>query len=203
MLYAVTGGPEVSYKFDPPPNARTIVHVPLFGTRDPSEAFTGPVMSEARRARVAATTDKEIETAFVPLLRRLLEGLDVEGPEIRDYGVVVYELWSWFVAHDWRLTWKSRPVYEAFLAYAVAGARPGEVPTVGDVDAALGWLHAFFAPLAAPVPRSDLVHATIAGFAALPGIVAKHRDGTPLLVTEHGVYVRERYISVSAADFSQ
>jgi glycosyltransferase involved in cell wall biosynthesis len=203
ILYAVTGGPEVSYKFDPPPNARSVVHVPLFGTRDPSEAFTGLVLSEARYARVASTTEQEIEATFVPLLRRLLGGFDVEGPEIRDYGVVVYELWSWFVAHDWRLTWKSRPVYEAFLAWAMAGARPGEVPTVGDVDAALGWLHAFFAPLAAPVPRTDLVHATIAGFAALPGIVAKHRDGTPLLVTEHGVYVRERYISVSAGDFSQ
>jgi glycosyltransferase involved in cell wall biosynthesis len=193
-LYAVTGSPEVSYKFDPPPNARRVVHVPLFGTRDPSEAFG------ARRERAS---EQEIDEVFVPLLRRLLEGLDVEGAEIRDYGVVVYELWRWFGTHEWRQTWKSRPVYEAFAAYAATRARPGEVPTVGDVDAALGWLHAFFAPLAAPVPRSDLVHATIAGFAALPGIVAKHRDGTPFLVTEHGVYVRERYISVSTSDFSQ
>ncbi len=199
-LYAVTGSPEVSYKFETPPNARTVVHVPLFGTRDPSEAFT---TSTERRARVEATSDDAIEVEFVPLLTLLLEGLDVEGPEIREYGVVVYDLWRWFTTHGWRETWKSRPVYGAFAAYGRARAQPGEVPTVGDIDAALGWLHAFLAPLAAPLPASDLVHATIAGFAALPGIVAKHRDGTPLLVTEHGVYVRERYISVSSSDFSQ
>jgi len=199
-LYAVTGGPEVAYKFEPPPNVRALVHVPLFGTRDPSEGMLLEVSAAARRA---ATSGEEIEAAFVPLLRRLLAGLDVEGPEIRDYGVAVYELWLWFVEHDWRRTWKSRPVYEAFAEYAASRARPGEAPSVGDVDAALGWLHAFLAPLAAPVPRSDLVHATIAGFAALPGVIAKHRDRTPLLVTEHGVYVRERYISVSSADLSQ
>ena len=203
ILYAVTGSPEVSYKFGPPPNARSVVHVPLFGTRDPSEAFTRTVSPADRRGRLADTSEQEIATRFVPSLRLLLEGLDVEGPEIREYGVVVYELWRWFTTHDWRRTWKSRPVYEAFAEYAASRARPGEIPTVGDVDAALGWLHAFFAPLSAPVPQSDLVHATIAGFAALPGIVAKHRDGTPLLVTEHGVYVRERYISVSSTDISQ
>ncbi len=138
----------------------------------------------------------------MPLFRRLLDGLAVEGPEVRDLGVVVYELWRWFTEHDWRRTWKTREVYDTFATYAVATAPPGEQPTVADVNTALHWLYAFLVPLTAPVPESDLVHATIAGFAALPGVIAKHRDGTPLLVTEHGVFVRERYIAVSAADFS-
>ena len=138
----------------------------------------------------------------MPLFRRLLDGLAVEGPEVRDLGVVVYELWRWFTEHDWRRTWKTREVYDTFAAHAVAAAPPGEEPTVADINTALHWLYAFLVPLTAPVPESDLVHATIAGFAALPGVIAKHRDGTPLLVTEHGVFVRERYIAVSAADFS-
>jgi hypothetical protein len=45
------------------------------------------------------------------------------------------------------------------------------------------------------------VHSTIASFAALPGVVAKIERGTPFLLTEHGVYARERYIAVSGADF--
>ena len=138
---------------------------------------------------------------FVPLLERLLDGLDVTGPEIRDYGVVVYDIWRWFEHHDWRRTWSSRNVYEAFTRRETARAA-GEQPSVGDVNQALHWLSSFLLPLAVPVPKTDLVHATIAGFAALPGIVAKHRDGTPFLVTEHGVYVRERYISVASAPFS-
>lgn len=201
-LYAITGTPEVSYKFEPPPNARRVVHVPLFGTVDPAEYLLRDVPFGELRRRRAATTDDEVETVFVPLLERLLEGLEVTGSEIRDYGVVVYDLWRWFEHHDWRRTWTSRGAYEAFTRWEARRA-PGREASVADVNQALHWLSSFLLPLAVPVPPTDLVHATIAGFAALPGIVAKHRDGTPFLVTEHGVYVRERYIAVSSAAFSQ
>lgn len=201
-LYAITGSPEVTLKFEPPPNARQVVHVPLFGMQDPVEYLLRDVPASELRDRRAATGDAEIEAAFLPLLQQLLDGLDVAGLEIRDYGVVVYGLWRWFEQHDWRSTWKSPLVYDAFLRHAVARSAPGEEPTVADVNTALHWLSSFLLPLAVPVPKTDLVHTTIAGFAALPGIVAKHRDATPFLVTEHGVFVRERYISISAGDFT-
>ena len=201
-LYAITGGPEVSYKFDPPPNARQVVHVPLFGTRDPAEYLLRDVPFGELRRRRAATTDEAVVNDFVPLLRRLLDGFEVEGPEIRDYGLVVLDLWRWFTEHDWRRTWKSKQVYDVVAEHAVAHAHEDERPAVADVNTALAWLYAFLIPLAAPVPHSDLVHATIAGSAGLPGVIAKHRDGTPFLVTEHGVFVRERYIAVSKADFT-
>ncbi len=138
--------------------------------------------------------------SFLPLFRLLLEGMAVEGTEVREYGVVVFRLWQFFQEFDWKRTWQSPLVYEAFAADLRATA--GEA-TVADLATALQWFSSFLLPLAAAVPESDLVHSTIAGFAGLPGIVAKHRDGTPFLVTEHGVFVRERYIAVSAADFSQ
>jgi glycosyltransferase involved in cell wall biosynthesis len=201
-LYAITGHPEVSLKFEPPPNARHVVHVPLFGTQDPVEYLLRDVPAGELRRRRAATGDEAVGATFLPLLEQLLNGLEVTGPEIRDYGVVVYELWRWFEEHDWRSTWKSRLVYDAFLRHAAAHAAPGEQPTVADVSTALHWLASFLLPLAVGVPKTDLVHTTIAGFAALPGIIAKHRDGTPFLVTEHGVFVRERYISISRAELS-
>ena len=201
-LYAITGSPEVSYKFEPPPNARQVVHVPLFGMQDPAEYLLRDIPFRELQRRRELTSDETVGEHFLPLFERLLAGLEVTGPEIRDYGVLVYELWRWFEQHDWRRTWKSRLVYDAFLRHAVAHSRGDEQPSVGDVNTALHWFSAFLLPLAVPVPRTDLVHSTIAGFAALPGIIAKHRDGTPFLVTEHGVFVRERYISISGADFS-
>ena len=201
-LYAITGNPEVTLKFEPPPNARRMVHVPLFGMQDPVEYLLRDVPANELRRRRDATDDAAVGETFLPLFRQLLDGLEVTGPEIRDYGIVVYQLWRWFEHHDWRCTWKSPLVYDAFLRHVSAPAVPGERPTVGDVNTALHWLSSFLLPLAVGVPRTDLVHTTIAGFAALPGIVAKHRDGTPLLVTEHGVFVRERYISISGAEFS-
>lgn len=46
---------------------------------------------------------------------------------------------------------------------------------------------------------ADLCHAVGAGLAALPGLLAKRRFGTPLLITEYGVRLREHYLA-SAAD---
>ncbi|MBB0229655.1 glycosyltransferase, partial [Streptomyces calidiresistens] len=44
----------------------------------------------------------------------------------------------------------------------------------------------------------DLCHAVGGGPAALPGLVAHHRRGTPLLVTEYGVRLREHYLDSAA-----
>ncbi|MQS07378.1 glycosyltransferase, partial [Streptomyces alkaliphilus] len=56
-----------------------------------------------------------------------------------------------------------------------------------------------------PAPRRaggllgvDLCHAVGGGPAALPGLVAHHRRGTPLLVTEYGVRLREHYLGSAA-----
>ena len=52
---------------------------------------------------------------------------------------------------------------------------------------------------AVPTPPVDVVHATAAGWAVLPALVDKVLRGTPLLLTEHGVYVREAYLASARA----
>ncbi|WP_051852430.1 glycosyltransferase [Streptomyces aureocirculatus] len=44
----------------------------------------------------------------------------------------------------------------------------------------------------------DLCHATAGGSAALPGLLAKHFAGVPLLVTEYGVRLREHHLAGAA-----
>lgn len=48
---------------------------------------------------------------------------------------------------------------------------------------------------ATPTPPVDVLHVTAAGWAALPAVVHKALHGTPLLLSEHGVYVREAYLA--------
>lgn len=50
-------------------------------------------------------------------------------------------------------------------------------------------------PAAVRTPRCDLLHITAAGWSVIPALVDKALYGTPLLVTEHGVYVREAYLA--------
>ncbi len=48
---------------------------------------------------------------------------------------------------------------------------------------------------AVPTPQCALLHVTAAGWAAIPALVHKALYDTPLLLTEHGIYVREAYLA--------
>jgi glycosyltransferase involved in cell wall biosynthesis len=58
-------------------------------------------------------------------------------------------------------------------------------------------LFRFLLPLSAPIPRCDVVHTSAAGLCALPAVVAKYRYGTPMVLTEHGIYLRERLMALA------
>lgn len=208
-LYAVTGNPEVAYKHDPPANVRSVIHIPLWGSPEPSADVAGDGSLAARHGRRRATGESIVEAEFVPLLRSLIRGIEGGEHDLDAHGAVVHRMWRYFQGHDWRSTWRAAPAWRAFVEEALRPYRerpddflPHEFPSLFDLTTAMRWLYHFMMPLNAPVPETDIVHTTIAGFAGLPGIVARQERGTPFLVTDHGVWVRERYIGVSASDFS-
>jgi len=67
--------------------------------------------------------------------------------------------------------------------------------TLRDADDAAVLLEHAVRPLAARLPGVDLCHANANGLAALVALAAKWRDGLPFALTEHGVYLRERYFT--------
>ncbi|MGI8430538.1 MAG: GT4 family glycosyltransferase PelF [Solirubrobacteraceae bacterium] len=205
-LYAVTGSPEVARRFELPPNVSEILHVPLWGLTDAAELSDSPLRLAELRARRRATTDEAIEREFLPLLGRLLDALHPAATDPPD-GTIVHAMWGYFQRHEWTATWRSGPVWRTFVADALgAKAEYDETgasePSMVDLMTALRWMSNYLLPLAAPLPEADIVHSTIAAFAGLVGVLAKLEHGTPFLVTEHGVWVRERYIAISAASFS-
>jgi glycosyltransferase involved in cell wall biosynthesis len=50
---------------------------------------------------------------------------------------------------------------------------------------------------AVPTPQTDVLHVTAAGWAAIPALVHKALHRTPMVLTEHGVYVREAYLAAA------
>ncbi|MDG4786017.1 GT4 family glycosyltransferase PelF [Micromonospora sp. WMMD1102] len=80
--------------------------------------------------------------------------------------------------------WRSLRVDEAEPALTVADA----------LEAA--WLIShMMRPLSAPPVRADIVHSSMNGLAMLVGMASTWAHGTPLVLSEHGIYLRERYIS--------
>lgn len=46
--------------------------------------------------------------------------------------------------------------------------------------------------LSQEIPRADVYHAVSAGYAGILGSVASYIEGVPFLLSEHGIYTRER-----------
>jgi glycosyltransferase involved in cell wall biosynthesis len=76
------------------------------------------------------------------------------------------------------------------------------LPSVYDAVTAVSLLEHALRPLFRPAPKADLTHAVTNGLAVLVGLAAKWTHGTPLIVTEHGVYLRERYLEYAKAGYS-
>lgn len=75
--------------------------------------------------------------------------------------------------------------------------------SVADAVDVLSLLEHFLRPLASPPPEADLCHSVANGLGALPALAAKWSRGTPFLLTEHGLYLRERYLSFGPGTLSQ
>ena len=207
-LFTVTGNPDVRAEYVLPENARKMIHVPLWGMQEPAEyPLSGLTCADFFR-RKRTTTERLVASRFVPYLRVLMRAAADEGVDVGAAGQALTEMWRYFQEFDWNKTWKARATWDAFVQEVLRPYEAGQVealrserPTMADLTTSLRWTYNFLMPLVAPLPDVDLVHSTIASFAALPGVVAKIERGTPFLLTEHGVYARERYIAVSGADF--
>ncbi|MCK5198340.1 MAG: DUF3492 domain-containing protein, partial [Spirochaetales bacterium] len=58
-----------------------------------------------------------------------------------------------------------------------------------------------FTVLGAEPPEADIYHAVSTGYAGLIALAAKIRHGKPFLLTEHGLYHKEREMELRKAQF--
>lgn len=58
-----------------------------------------------------------------------------------------------------------------------------------------------FSLLQTPLPRARLYHAVSTGYAGILGCLAKKRTATSFILTEHGIYNRERRIEIAQAEW--
>lgn len=198
-LLPIMMNPYISVKFDLPANVVGLINVPLWGTEEPAEFILEIPFSRVYVAK-QRTTAFVISREFVPLVRRLTGIILAEKTDAQLAGETLYAMSRYFQEFDYNATFKSQLVWEAFcdevLAH-MAQRAPTAFPSVFELVEALRWLYRFLIPLNADPPRVDVTHSTAAAFCGLPCVIAKLRDGTPFLLTEHGVYIREQYLSVS------
>ncbi len=203
IVFAVAMNPYVSSRFEMPNTVKEVITVPLWGTQDPSEHRTDMPFSQIFMNKQRTTT-AEIERAFLPLLGTLLDQIRHEGEDPERLGEALAALNRHFQIYDYQSTFKSLVVWEFFRQFVLDAAGEGvwPEPSVFEAVQALGWIYHFLTILNTTIPRVDLVHASAAAFCGMAAIVAKIQYGCPFLLTEHGVYLREQYLSVGRSNMS-
>ncbi len=74
-------------------------------------------------------------------------------------------------------------------------AKPKPILTLADALMVLDFLEHLLRPLSHPPLKVDLIHTAMSGLSTLVGMASKWTYGTPLVLSEHGIYLRERYLS--------
>ncbi|MCX5207196.1 GT4 family glycosyltransferase PelF [Streptomyces sp. NBC_00237] len=184
-VVAVTGTGREPLAWELPGHVRDVLSVPMWG---PAPAGAEPRGRRRRRLTAAyerfltALLDPGAEDGFAPALYEMAHAArdGLLSPALRGEAAVrvLTEVWN-------------RP------GLAVREA----APTVHDAVTATGLLEHALRPLSAPPPRTGVSHAVSGGVAVLPGLAALQLHGVPLLLTEHGVYLRERYLGYRTAPY--
>lgn len=79
----------------------------------------------------------------------------------------------------------------------------GPIPvSVHDATVALGLIEHQLRPLFVRPPEADLCHATANGLSVLLALSVHWAHQTPLVISEHGIYLRERYLAYGANLYS-
>lgn len=203
IVFAIAMNPYVSIRFSMPSHVQSVVTVPLWGTQDPSEHRQDAAFSQIF-LRKQRTTAAEIERLFIPLFDQVLGQMrsSTEDPEV--VGEALAGLYRYFQVFDYQMSFKNPVVWEHYREWVVGAAIDGfwESPTVFEAVQSLGWIYHFFTVLNTTLPEVDLVHSSAAAFCGMAGIVSKIQFGSPYILTEHGVYLREQYLSVGRSNMS-
>lgn len=206
VLLALTGNPFVESRYRMTSNIKSIIHLPLWGVEEPISHFDEQTPFSEHVLRKSETGNVAIEELFMPMFRDFLDRLFDPFQPANECGELIYGFWKFFQHFDYKKTLSDPVVWTEFKrqlqqkvmqngAYTAA-----EEPRMLDVTFGMRWLYHFMMPLAVTIPKVSASHATLAGFPAIASIVAKYEHGTPMVVTDHGVYIRERLINVSQVD---
>lgn len=205
-ILTLTGSPFVESRYQLPSNIHSIRMVPLWGAEEPVQYYNDLVPFSEHIRRKTDTTDEVIKKVFFPMFRDFVEGLLNPFKPAQEYGELLYGFWKYYQRYDYKATLSNWLVWVEFKSqlrtyFDDVVSIEKEHPRVFDVTFGMRWLYHFMMPLAVPVPQVSLTHATLAGFPTISSIVAKYEYGIPILLTDHGVFIREQLINIGRSEY--
>jgi len=192
---ALVDNPHHRIKYRPPANV-TLQPIPLWGLELAEEYL--PRRDGWRRAW--RTTSPVVRHQFLPSWEHLVDCLAAPEADPQALGDSLSEVTRFAERYDLRRALGDAAAWALLLDRLQTNpihARTGLAPAMDFART----LYRYLLPLTAPTPVCDVAHSSAAALCALPAIVAKYRYGTPLVLTEHGIYLRERLLAMSTEPF--
>ena len=189
VLYAITDGVPQEPQFELPGNVVKTVRVPLVGPPGLSRKIPGVDVVTFLRA-----WEHMVDALLAPpdlTSRRFLDAL--RG--LFDVRHLVP------IASGVACKWAFEVLYEKWNT-ANIDPRSENPPTLSDVLEALNNLAVLLGTLDIDPEPVDIVHSTANGLSALVAMATKWSLEVPFILTEHGIYLRERYLAGHGSELS-
>lgn len=191
-LVALTGGDAGRPIWKLPPNVRTVSLVPVWGPT------VSPLRHGSRRRYAIEAVQYELTRLWDAAL-----GPDTADPVGRTENALrhLVDISNKVgLAHALATRGSVEPILTAWTRHLVSS---GEEPmSVADAVMAASIVDRALALVDRRLSGMDVIHASSNGPSSLIALAQSWRHGTPILLTEHGVYLRERYLALYGADFS-
>jgi glycosyltransferase involved in cell wall biosynthesis len=135
----------------------------------------------------------------VPLFESFLQAILFADPDIERLGKTLVALHHFFLHYDYHATMSSAAAWGVFQQLALMQWQQQHDPeqvTLTELTEIMRLLYRLFIPIHIPIPAADINHSSAAGFCGLPCVIDKIQRGTPYLLTEHGINIREQYLNL-------
>lgn len=199
-VLSIVANPYLPLRYKLASNVKQVVKVPLWGTDDPIEYSWRFPFSSALKSKIG-TTENVLTLKFIPLFDRFLQAVLLEKSDERELGQLLVAIHEYFLRYDYHQTMTSAIVWSSFQRLGLSQWQNGNYldspPTLTELSEAMRLLYRFLIPLHLPIPQADINHSSAAAFCGLPCVIAKLQRGTPYLLTEHGINIREQYLNLN------
>ncbi|MFQ5910006.1 MAG: GT4 family glycosyltransferase PelF [Thermoplasmata archaeon] len=192
-IVSVVSNPHVEVRYKLPPNAREVITIPLWGSERPEEYnHVNPLTFLSNSLR---TTNSSIKRYFLPHFHDFLAEIIAGSENMELLGESFYGMHQFLREYDFKKCFQSVPVWECFNSQLQESEFLSGLNMYQSVNL-LRTLGRFLRVLAFKPEKVDLCHSAIASVAGIVGIMAHFEHGTPNILTEHGVYYRERLLDL-------
>ena len=191
-ILAVISNPFTNLKYTLSRSVKNIYTIPLWGCERLDEYYRNKSLLKIFFGQKIPQEKYNKFMKHLPYILEYLLGLRRDSDQFIEYLMEISEL---FKKYDYNRFWidKTWSLIKKFFKENF----PFSEMNVKDIVDIYENIRALFRIFCVKLPKYDLIHSAIASFSGLIGVIKKVYEHTPYILTEHGVYFRERVLELS------